>query len=704
MLKNQIQASHRLGESRLAGVAASLALAWSVTAAAVPAGVGSQNFLAGPNDDTGWHFDIGGGPHCAATPCFSGRFTPEGGQSVIAGYIQVGGAYFPAQPSAQYAAGDNGRTYTLGPAVMSGLNVRLQYKFFGDRRLARTLVILSNPSMSDITTTVGALSTSYVAFGVRATSSGDTLVTPADRWVVTSDNAMNPPDRPVITYVSYGPGMVAVTPNQELVSGRNHFVRHPVTVPAGATRAFMFFTGLDNLVGGMGGGTNEAAIASTALWDDSGNFEMEGLLNDFAGLQSEEVLNWAIEITDITPDPFNVKDKVGVTVNTLVNAQAIIVTGLDAPAPVTVTGAPNSEFLTNTNPTWRTTGFVNNNEPLQVRHRSALTANTVSTTTLCIGPASAPVCDDFNTTTADDADSTPNAFSFPTKTGLEFGVQVISQAVGITGFAVNAPATIDVGEFQIGGGPWVTSASVPPNSNIRIRHTTSNLSEGEVVSTLTVGGVAGTFTSRTGDSVPNAFSFPDKTAQPVSTLVESASVALQGMTLSGQARVANGEVSVDSGPWSAGPVTVQNGSMVRVRHTTAATGTTDTTTTLCVGPVSQEVCGSFVTTTVFVAGPDTTPDAFGWPDKNGVENSTVVNSHFRQIKGFEGSITLTIDAGQFQVNAGNAPWVTSAEITAPANIRVRHTSSASCNGSVTSTLTAGGVSGTYTTVTAACVP
>jgi len=672
---------------------------------AVPAGVSSQNFVAGPSNDTGWHFDIGGGPHCANTPCFSGRFTPEGGQSVISGYVQVGGVYFPAQPSAQYGAGDNGRFYTLGPAAMSGLDVRLQYKFFGDRRLERTLVILSNPSGGDIATTVGYLSSSYAAVTVRATSSGDTAVTIADRWVVVSDNAMDPPDRPVISHVSYGPGMIAVTPDQEVVSGgKNHFVRHSVTVPAGTTRAFMFFTGLDNLTGGMGGGTNQAAIDSTALWNDSGDFEMEGLLNDFAGLQAEEVLNWAIEVTDITPDPFNVKDKVGVTVDTLVNAQAIIVTGLDAPAPVTLSGAPSSEFLTNTNPTWRTTGMVNNDEPLQVRHRSAATPNTVTTTTLCIGPMSAPVCDDFNTTTADDADSTPNAFSFPSKTGLEFGVQVISQAVGITGFAVDAPATIDVGEFQIGGGPWVTSANVPPNSNIRIRHTTSTSSEGEVVSTLTVGGVSGTFTSRTGDTVPNAFSFPAKTAQPTSTLVESASVTLQGMTLSAQARVSNGEVSVDSGPWSAAPVTVQNGSMVRVRHTTAATGPTDTTTTLCVGPVPQEVCGSFVTTTVFVAGPDTTPDAFGWPNKNGVASSTVVNSQFRQIKGFEGSITLTIDVGQFQVNAGNAPWVTSADITAPANIRVRHTTSASCNGSTTSTLTAGGVSGTYTTVTAACAP
>jgi len=677
---------------------------WSFAAAAAPAGPGGQTqvFDAGPNNDTRWAFSVGD-RLCTTAPCFIGQLTPEGGNSVQQdGLVQVGGAYFPKQLSgATFGAGINGPTFLMGPASMSGLNVSLQYKFFSERRLQRTLVILNNPSMSSITTNVDYFT--YLHGGisaVRGSSSGDTLATIVDRWIVTSDSATNPPNRPVVTSVLFGPGTVTSSPNTVTVNTNLVYHRTPVTVPAGQTRALMFFTGLDNLVGGIGGGTNEAAVNSAALFDDSDAFEMEGLLTDFAGLEPQAVLNWALESIDITPDPFNVKDKADVTPDTIINAISIIVTGINAPAPVTVSGAPISEFLTNTDPTWRTTGFVNNDEPLRVRHRSAAAPNTVATTTLCIGPKYAPVCDTYNTTTADGADTTPNAFSFPPKTELELGVQVISQAVGITGFAADSPATINVGEFQIGGGPWITAGMVPPNSNIRIRHTTSSNSLGTVTSTLTVGGVSGSFVSKTGDAVPNVFTFIAHRNQPASTLVESAPVTIKGLTLSAPARVSGGEVRVGNGAWSAGPVMVENNSVVRVRHTTAATDLTDTTTTLCVGPVSQEVCRPYVSTTQDTT--DFTPDAFGWPTKTNVAQSTLTNSTFSAISGFFGSLTLTIDVGEFRVSGGN--WTTSASITSGTNVQVRHTSAASCSGSTTSTLTAGGVSGTFTTATAACAP
>jgi len=694
MIKHLGAKDRRLGWWWAQGLMACWGVIWSGVALAVPT-AGSQTFNAGPSDDTSWLLDIG--DNGCFTPCFRALSTPEGGQAILDGYIRVDGVYFPAQAgSVPYTAGANGPAFTMGPEVMSGLDVRLQFKFFNDRRLVRVLVALTNPSAGDIAANVerrtflnGSVSS------IRSTSSGDEIATNDDRWIVTSDNAANPPNYPVVTSVGFGPGVVTATPSSTSVSSSRVELGFPITVPAGQTRALMFFTGLDNLVGGVGGGTNEAAVASAALFDDSNVFEMEGLLADFAGVQPSEVLNWALESVDITPDPFNVKDKTDVTPDTIVNAQAIIVTGIDAPAPVSVSGASGSEFLTNTNPTWRTSGEVNNNEPLQVRHRSAATPNTVATTTLCIGPESVPVCGDFNTTTADGADTTPNTFGFKSKTGLELESPVISSAVGITGFAVDAPATIDVGEFQIGGGPWITAGNVPPNSNIRIRHTTAATSMGTVTSTLTVGGVSGSFTSWTGDAVPNNFGFTAHRDRPASTLVESAPVTIKGLAVKTPARVTGGEVQVDGGPWTINPVMVQNNSVIRVRHTTAAADLTDTSTTLCVGPVPQEVCRAYVSTTQDTT--DFTPDPFGWPSKTNVPQGVNVNSQFKAISGFAGALTLTIDVGQFRVSGG--AWTTSADITSGTNVQVRHTSAGTASTSTVSTLTIGGVSGSFTTTT-----
>jgi len=679
-------------------LSACAALAWSFGASAITKG--SDFVVAGPGGDTTWYVDVGAdGAVCTNIVCFEGVSTPEGGQSMYTGIANFDGTWLTDQPSAEYATGVNGTTVTLGPQTLLGMNVRVQYKFFNDRRLARVLVIMANPTMSDVSTNY--IHATYYGdmahHGVRGTSSGDTTMNSADRWVVASDSAMNPPDRPVVTTVFYGPGPVVAPPDDANSFDTLSYARFPITVPAGQTRALMFFTGLDNLVGGPGAGTNEAAVASAALFDDSDAFEMQGLLTDFAGVQPQEVLNWALEAVDITPDPFNVNDKTEVTADTIVEAQAITVTGIDTPAPVTLGGAAlNSQFQTTTNATWRTTGVVSNNEGLKVRHRSAATPNTVATTTLCIGPDSGPVCDDFNTTTAASDDAAPQPYYFSGKSGLELSVEVISLAVGITGYQVAAPATIDVGEFRIDGGAWITAGMVPPNSAIRIRHTTSANSLTDVTSTLTVGGVSGSFTSRTGDAVPDVFTYIAHRDQPANTLVESAPVTIKGITIQTPARVTGGEVRVGNGPWTTGPVVVENNSVVRVRHTTAGTDLTDTTTTLCVGPVAQQVCRSYVSTTQDTT--DFTPDAFGWPSKTNVPVNTVTNSQFKVISGFYGPLTLTIDVGEFRV--ANGPWTTSADIVSGTNVQVRHTSAGTANTSTVSTLTLGGVSGSFTTTTA----
>lgn len=72
---------------------------------------------------------------------------------------------------------------------MSGLNVWVQYFFSTTHQAARILVILQNPSpvAANVTVQVPINFGSDSNTTVGHTSSGDTTVTTADRWVVTSD-------------------------------------------------------------------------------------------------------------------------------------------------------------------------------------------------------------------------------------------------------------------------------------------------------------------------------------------------------------------------------------------------------------------------------------------------------------------------------------------------------------------------------------
>src|SRR5207253_4944179 len=81
--------------------------------------------------------------------------------------------------------------------------------------------------------------------GYRATSSGDTNVTAADRWTVSSDDATTPDD-PVNLVVFAGPDAPvppsALDPMTIACSAPNGVAAtFGLTVPAGETRALLFF-------------------------------------------------------------------------------------------------------------------------------------------------------------------------------------------------------------------------------------------------------------------------------------------------------------------------------------------------------------------------------------------------------------------------------------------------------------------------------
>jgi hypothetical protein len=91
-----------------------------------------------------------------------------------------------------------------------------------------------------------------------------------------------------------------------------------------------------------------------------------------------------------------------------------------------------------------------------------------------------------------------------------------------------------------------------------------------------------------GDKIPNSFFFIDVTGQPVSTLISSNAILVDGINIPTAISVVGGEYEKNnSGVYTSLAGTVVNGDSVRVRQTSSASNTTTTDCTLTIGGISD---------------------------------------------------------------------------------------------------------------------
>lgn len=194
---------------------------------------------------------------------------------------------------------------------------------------------------------------------------------------------------------------------------------------------------------------------------------------------------------DTTPDPFDFADQTGVATGTEITSTAVPITGIDAPAPISVSAGSSysvgctADFAT-------TVGSISNGQTVCVRHSSASTASTVVTTTLTVGG----VTGTFTSTTASagGSDTTPDAFTFTDQTGVAPSSPVESNVITVAGIDAAAAVSITGGQYKIGGGAYTGSAGTVMNGDTVTVRLTSGSGGQEVEAVLTIGGVSDTFT------------------------------------------------------------------------------------------------------------------------------------------------------------------------------------------------------------------
>lgn len=111
------------------------------------------------------------------------------------------------------------------------------------------------------------------------------------------------------------------------------------------------------------------------------------------------------------------------------------------------------------------------------------------------------------------------------------------------------------------------------------------------------------------DNVPSAFTFTDQTNVAISTVIISDEVTIAGLGTgdtagSAAVTITGGEYSKNSGAYASTATTAVNGDKFRVRHTSSASNSTATDTTLTIGGVSD----TFTSTTIAAGAPELFPD------------------------------------------------------------------------------------------------
>lgn len=201
---------------------------------------------------------------------------------------------------------------------------------------------------------------------------------------------------------------------------------------------------------------------------------------------------------DTTPDAFSFTAKTNVAPDSVMTFGPVTITGINAAATVTITNGEYSIGCTSS--FTAANGAINNDENICVRHTSAAEYSTSTTTTLTIGGVSA---DFVSTTQADPGsteDTTPDAFSFDTQTNVLLDETVTSNAITVTGISVPAAISVSNGSYAIDDGDYTTSPGTVENGqSVALQHQAASECLGSVTTTLTIGGVEGSFTSTTID-------------------------------------------------------------------------------------------------------------------------------------------------------------------------------------------------------------
>jgi cysteine-rich repeat protein len=270
---------------------------------------------------------------------------------------------------------------------------------------------------------------------------------------------------------------------------------------------------------------------------------------------------------DTAPDAFTFTDQTNVALSTVMTSNAITVSGINAPSPISITGG---QYQVGAGSWTTAAGSINNGDTVKVRQTSAAAYSTQTNTVLIIGG----VFDTFTSTTGVQ----------PT-----FTLTVTPPTGSNSITSSDAPQTIDCGSTCSHAYPAGTSIVLTAYPAAGFIFTGwSGACAGTGVCNVTLDAVktvAATFVAA--DTAPDAFTFTDQTNVALSTVMTSNAITVSGINAPAPISITGGQYQVGAGSWTTVAGSINNGDTVKVRQTSAAAYSTQTNTVLTIGGVSD---------------------------------------------------------------------------------------------------------------------
>lgn len=199
------------------------------------------------------------------------------------------------------------------------------------------------------------------------------------------------------------------------------------------------------------------------------------------------------EQIDTRPDAFAFIDQTGLATGTQAASAAIIVTGINAPSPISVSGGL---YRINGGAATATPGSVQAGDSVVVLVSTSDHANTPVLATLAIGGVS----DSFSARTGS-VDSTPSQFTFADVVDARRGRMITSNRITVSGINIPVPITVSGNQLRYSknGGPFTaTPVTVVAGDQIRLQMASSTAAYTMVSGVVTIGGRSDQWTVTTG--------------------------------------------------------------------------------------------------------------------------------------------------------------------------------------------------------------
>jgi hypothetical protein len=305
-------------------------------------------------------------------------------------------------------------------------------------------------------------------------------------------------------------------------------------------------------------------------------------------------------------------------------------------------------------------------------------------------------------------DFNPDVFSFTTRENAALNTNISSGSVSVVGFSAPSKVNVSGGSYRIYDGTawssWVVSTgTINYGNKIQLGHKSSNLNATLVTTTVTIGTVTATFSSRTFalDSNPTPFTFSDRANVELNSIVTSASINISGINTIAPVNISGGSFRIFNGTiwsnWLVSTGSISDGNKIQVSHRASSVFSTPVNTVLTIGTVTD----TFTSTTVAI---DTTPEPFHFVDQEGVSRNANIQSNELTINTINSSTAVTVTNGSYRIYNGTnwSSCTTSAgQINKGFKIKACHKSAANFATAISTTITIGGVSDIFTSTTLA---